>query len=83
MIFMRIVGKNVVRIRLNSLLCITIYKIQKLLVVKATSLQSVTDLHSNQATSLSSELCVPDVVFSEVKRPLILEHIWHQGHKIL
>ena len=41
------------------------------------------DLHSDQATGLSSELCVPDVVLSEVKGPLILEHIWHQRHKFL
>ena len=39
--------------------------------------------HSNQATSLCYELCTPDVVLSEVKWPLILEHIWHQGNKIL
>ena len=79
---MRTVGRNVVRIRLSSLLCKTIYNNkQELLVFKA--ILSVTDLHSNQATGLSPELCLPDVVLSQVKGPLILEHIWHQGHKIL
>ena len=41
------------------------------------------DLHSNQAISLSSELCFPDVVLSEVKGTFILEHIWHHGNEIL
>ena len=41
------------------------------------------DLHSNQATSLSSELCIPDVVLCEVNGTFVFKHIWHQGNKIL
>ena len=44
---------------------------------------SVTDLHSNQATGLSPDLCVPDVVLGEIQGSLVLEHIWIQRHKIL
>ena len=50
---------------------------------KVVKVQTSTDLHSNQITGLSPELCLPDVVLSEIKGPLILEHIWHQRHKIL
>ena len=41
------------------------------------------DLHPDEVVWLSPELCLPDVVLSKIKGPLILEHIWHQGHKIL
>ena len=82
MIFIRIVGRNVVRMRLNSLLCITNYKREEISVF-TNILSSSIDLHSNQVSGLSPDLCVPDVELSEVKRSLVLEHIWHQGHKIL
>ena len=77
---MRIVGRNVVRIRLNSLLCMTIYN-RNINIFKYYF--SILHLHSEEITKLGLELCLSDVVLSEVKRPLILKHIWHQGHKIL
>ena len=77
---MRIVGRNVVRIRLNSLLCMTIYN-RNINIIKLYF--SLTNLHPEEVTRLGSELRLPDVVLSEVKGPLIAKHIWHKGHKIL
>ena len=80
MIFMRIVGRNVVRIKLNSLLCMTIYN-RNINIIKFYF--SPLHLHSEEITKLGSELCLSDVVLCEVKGPLILKRFWHQGNKFL
>ena len=53
------------------------------ILISTSSHFSLLDLHPYEVTSLISELCVPDVILSEVKGSIVLEHIWDKGHKIL
>ena len=81
---MRIVGRNVVRIRLSSLLCITnCNKDFKLKTILCPAFLPVTYLYSNSNTRLNPDLCFPHIILSEIKGTLVFKHIWNKGREIL